>query len=276
VKLLGFGAFGVVNLMQHLDSGQHYAVKVIKKRDPKEDAKTRNESKLGMILDSEHVCKVHKYHEDKNHFYIIMDYLQGMDLFDFIRKNPKFFMTNPKAFWLVVKSILQGLAYLHSQGIAHFDIKPENVFLLLDDIGNIIGVKLIDLGLSMEVNKTTKVFRGTDAYMGPEFLHLCCPTGLPADIWSLGITAFVMLMGYLPIFSQNKDRQRCQEEIYSKIASLLSTISFNPFFKRSENAEIFEIEDFILSCLIVNPVNRLSADDLLKTIPVSTPLQLIP
>jgi serine/threonine protein kinase len=119
----------------------------------------------------------------------------------------------------------------------------------------------------MEVNKTTRVFRGTDAFMGPEFLHLCCPTGLLADIWSLGITAFVMLMGYLPIFSRNKDRHRCQEEIYSKIASLLSKNSFNPFSKISENAEILRIQGFIISILIVDPEKRLTAEVLLKTLP---------
>jgi serine/threonine protein kinase len=200
-----------------------------------------------------------------------MEYLQGMDLFDFIRKDSKFFMSNPKIFWVVVESILRGLAYLHSKGIAHMDIKPENVFLLLDDKGNIVGVKLIDLGLAIDITKKKKCIHGTDAYMGPEFFHFCWTTGLPADIWSLGITAFVMLRGYLPISSRNKDRQEAKKSIFSKIASLLSTISFNPFFKRSENAEIFEIEAFILSCLITDPENRLTADDLLKTIPVSTP-----
>jgi serine/threonine protein kinase len=147
------------------------------------------------------------------------------------------------------------------------DIKPENVFLLLDDKGNIVGVKLIDLGLAIDITKKKKCIHGTDAYMGPEFFHSCWTTGLPADIWSLGITAFVMLRGYLPISSQNKDPHQAKNEIFSKIASLLSTISFNPFFKRSKNAEIFEIEDFILSCLIVDPENRLTADDLLKMIP---------
>lgn len=268
MTLLGFGAFGVVNLMKERDSSRVYAVKVIKKSGPKEDAKTRYEIELGMKLDSQYVCRVRKYHEDDKNFYVFMDYLQGMDLFDFIRKNPKFFMTNPKTFWFVVKSILQGIAYLHSKGIAHFDIKPENIFLLLDKEGNIIGVKLIDLGLSMEVNEMTKVFRGTDTYMGPEFLHLCWFTGLPADIWSFGITAFFMLMEYFPIFSQNKDPRKAKDEIFSKIKNLIGTFSFAPFRKRSENDDILRIQEFILSCLIVDPENRLTAEDLLKMIPV--------
>lgn len=272
VKQLGFGAFGVVNLMLHQISGKHYAVKVIKKTDHHTDTKTRDEISLGMKLNSRYVCKVHSYHEDDDNFYIFMEYLEGQDLFDFIRKYPKFFMSNPKIFWDVVESILRGLAYLHSQGIAHMDIKPENVFLLMDDKGKIIGVKLIDLGLSIDINEKKKCFRGTGSYMAPEFFHICWSIGLSVDVWSLGITAFVMLGGYLPISSRKKDPQRAQEEIYSKIKSLLQQISFNPFSKRSENAAISVIEDFIMSCLMVDPEKRPTANDLLGKIPDTTHL----
>jgi serine/threonine protein kinase len=144
------------------------------------------------------------------------------------------------------------------------DIKPENVYLLLDDAENIIGAKLIDLGLSMEVNEKTKCFRGTDTYMAPEFFHFCWSTGFPSDIWSLGITAFAMLRASLPISSRNKDKNSAQSEIYAKIGSLLMTNSFIPFSKRSEDPEIFEIEAFIMSCLIVDPENRPTAAILLE------------
>ena len=269
VKLLGCGAFGKVNLMQHRISGTLYAVKVIKK-DQITDSKTRYEIELGMNLDSKHVCKVHSYHEDDEHFYIFMEYLEGMDLCDFIRKDPKFFMRNPKIFWVVVESILHGLAYLHSKGIAHMDIKPENVFLLLDDKGNIVGVKLIDLGLAIDITKKIKCFRGTNTYMAPEFFHFCWSTGFPADIWSLGITAFAMLRASLPISSRKKDRQCAQSEIYAKIGSLLTMKSFTPFLKKNESIEISEIEDFIKSCFSVDPQKRPTADDLLKMIPVTS------
>lgn len=264
VRLLGLGAFGLVNLMQHRISGFFYAVKVVKKTFSKEDANTRFEINLGMRLDSEYVCRVHKFYEDDEKFYIFMDYLKGWDLYNFIVKNPTFFVNNPKIFWVVIKSVLQGLAYLHSQGIAHMDIKPENVYLLLDDAENIIGAKLIDLGLSMEVNEKTKCFRGTDTYMAPEFFHFCWSTGFPSDIWSLGITAFAMLRASLPISSRNKDKNSAQSEIYAKIGSLLMTNSFIPFSKRSEDPEIFEIEAFIMSCLIVDPENRPTAAILLE------------
>ena len=279
VKLLGYGAFGTVNLMRDLISGFFYAVKVVKKNGPHTDDKTRYEIELGMKLDSKNVCKVHRFHEDNEHFYMIMDYLKGMDLCDFIRKDPKFFMSNPKIFWFVVESILHGLAYLHSQGIAHMDIKPENIFLLLDNEGNIIGVKLIDLGLSMVVNDATKCFRGTNIYMAPEFFHPFSNIDCKVDIWSIGITVFAMIKASLPteIVSRKKDPKRRQDEIYQKIERLRMNKSFNPFGeKTSEDQNIAKMESFIRSCLITDPTNRPTADELLGDIPfTSTISQMI-
>ena len=129
-------------------------------------------------------------------------------------------------------------------------------------------MKLIDLGLSMKVDEKIKCFRGTSTYMAPEFFHFCWSTGLPADIWSFGITAFVMLSASLPISSQNTNPRFAQSEIYKKIEFLLRMESFNPFSdsKRSEDPVILEIEEIILSCLIVNPQKRPKAAILLEKV----------
>jgi serine/threonine protein kinase len=266
VRLLGSGAFGVVKLMQHWDSKKFYAVKVVEKRNIDEDNKVRFEINLGMSLESEDVCKVFEYYEDDENFYIIMEYLEGIDLCNFICKNPKFFVENPRFFWFVVESILQALVYLHSQGIAHFDIKPDNVFLLLDITENIIGVKLIDLGYAIEVNEKTKYFGGTAAYMAPELFHLVLATWFPADIWSFGMTVYAMLRAYLPIRSTHEHPQRAQQEIYEKIEKLLEYKTIRPFKQWSEDKEIRNMEEFIALCLVVNPVERPSAQKLLDNI----------
>jgi len=266
VENLGSGKFGVVNKMQY--QGEYYAVKKVRKETPAEDANILKEIDRGMRLDSKYVRKVFGYYEDDEHFFIVMEYLKGMDLCDFIRKNPVFFMKNPIFFWFVLVSILHGLAYLHSRMIAHFDLKPENVFLLLDDEENIIGVKLIDLGLSMEVNETTKEFRGTDHYMSPESFHLCLPTGLPADIWSFGMTAYAMLMASLPFSSKKKSKKCAQSKVYEKIESLLNSKKgvFNPFLEFSKDPSIRDMQSIILSCFAINPEKRPTAKQLLNYI----------
>ena len=271
VRLLGSGAFGVVNLMEQRISSKLCAVKVVKKTKTNADGKILDEIKLGMKLDSQYICKVNDYHEDDYHIYIIMEYLQGKDLCDFIRENPTFFMKNPKIFWFVIESILRGLVYLHSQGIAHMDVKPENIFLLLDNKGNIIGVKLIDLGLSIVVDDTKMYFRGTCHYMAPEFFNPFWFKGLPSDIWSLGMTAYAMLMASLPISSKKKDPLAKKDEIYRNIEHLLKLKegSFNPFSRMNKDPNIAEMQEFTCSCLIVNPEKRPTADNLLKMIPAT-------
>jgi serine/threonine protein kinase len=275
VKLLGSGAFGVVNLMQHQISGIFYAVKEVKKRKIVEDNKVRSEIEYGMMLNSQHICKVFDYYEDDNNIYIIMEYLEGIDLCDFIRKDPKFFVENPRFFWLVVKSILQGLVYLHSQGITHFDIKPENVFISLDMNGNIIGVKLIDLGYAVKVDEKSKIFWGTAAYMAPELFHLFWSTGFKADIWSLGMTAYAMLMAYLPIRSKHENPQLAKQDIYKKIDNLLAYKKITPFLKWNDNNQILLMQDFITSCFIVDPVERPSAQQLLDYILATETKQIL-
>jgi serine/threonine protein kinase len=267
MKQIGSGGFGDVNLMKHCNTGKLYAVKKIKKTSKKNNDKTRFEIDLGMKLNSDYVCRVQGYHEDDEFFFIFMEYLGGVDLFDFIVKYPKFFLEKPEKLKVVLESILRGLVYLHSKRIAHFDVKPENIVLLFDGEGIIIGAKLIDLGLSMEVNETTRVFLGTPKYMAPEFFHFCRSTELPTDIWSLGITLYAMIMASFPISSNLKDPQQSQKRIFKKIESLLSTKRFfNPFEKLSDDPSIRDIQSIILSCFAINPKMRPTAKQLLDYI----------
>ena len=268
IKIIGSGAFGIVNLVKDRITGKEYVIKMVKKGGVKENLDTRNEIRIGKELNSSnHFCKVLGSHEDGSNFYILMEYLDGMDLFDFIQKNPGFFMNNPKIFWFVIGEILQGLVYLHSQGIAHLDIKLENVFLLLDTTDNIIGVKLMDLGLAVEIShEDKKFFKGTAPYMAPEIFTSKFTTESKADIWSLGITAYAMLMQCLPISSRIKDPQHAQEEIYAKIKKLLSHSKITPFKQLSEDKKISEIQQFINLFFIINPVERPTAKQLLDFI----------
>ena len=268
IGLLGSGAFGIVHHVKDRETGEESVIKTVKKRDERTILDTKNEIKFGMKLkSSNHFFKVLKSHEDDSNFYIIMEYFKGMDLFDFMEKYPKIFMKNPKIFWFVIGEILQGLVYLHSQGIAHLDIKLENVFLLLDTTDNIIGVKLMDLGLAVEIShEDKKFFKGTAPYMAPEIFTSKFTTESKADIWSLGITAYAMLMQCLPISSRIKDPQHAQEEIYAKIKKLLSHSKITPFKQLSEDKKISEIQQFINLFFIINPVERPTAKQLLDFI----------
>lgn len=90
---------------------------------------------------------------------------------------------------------MQGISYLHANGIVHRDIKLENI--LLDGNGN---VKIGDFGVSKKVGHNELLFEqcGTPAYIAPEIVKEIGYKGFPVDIWSAGICLFAILYGNVP------------------------------------------------------------------------------
>lgn len=107
--------------------------------------------------------------------------------------------SEPQAAYLV-KQVLSGVAYLHSKGIVHRDLKLEN--LLLDGDLPKSTVKIADFGLSkvFSSNATLSTVCGSPLYMAPELLMLDQKSAYsPAvDVWSIGIILFILLAGYSP------------------------------------------------------------------------------
>lgn len=96
--------------------------------------------------------------------------------------------------------------------MCHRDIKLENI--IIDPVTKVI--KLIDFGFAVYSTKPLKLFCGTPAYMAPEIVAKKEYKGLAADIWTCGISYYVMLMGYFP-FQAHTDREltrKIQQGIY--------------------------------------------------------------
>ncbi|KAI6213966.1 hypothetical protein M3Y94_00213800 [Aphelenchoides besseyi] len=198
LKLLGTGGFGKVFLARkntHPDSGQLFAIKILKKaqitRSSKDTAHTKTErSILEQVVKNPFICNLCYAFQTAGKLYLVLEYLSGGELFTHL-ENQGVVTEDSARFYLAEITI--ALQHLHGLGIAYRDLKPENI--MLDSTGH---VKLTDFGLSKEKlgesDVKTYTFCGTVDYMAPEVV-LRTGHGRAADWWSLGTLLYDMLMG---------------------------------------------------------------------------------
>ncbi len=99
------------------------------------------------------------------------------------------------------KQIVDAIVHLHQKGIAHLDLKLENLLLSVDWLPNGLekqAIKLIDFGFSREVDGLCKTFCGTPSYMAPEIILRKSYDPRKADAWALGVLLYYFLCGTFP------------------------------------------------------------------------------
>jgi serine/threonine-protein kinase len=129
--------------------------------------------------------------------YIAMEYLEGVTLEDLIKKKTKF---NYRIIAQIIMQICSALDYAHEQNIVHRDIKPANIMILPD-----YRVKVMDYGIArVDSNSMTKtgIAMGTPNYISPEQLKGQA-IDRRADIFSLGVVMYEMLLGRRPFKGEN-------------------------------------------------------------------------
>ncbi len=201
-KNLGEGTFGTVRLATHYITGEKVAVKILdKKKILEETDKTRLEREIKLMKILRHPNIVHLYSviQTNKYIYLIMEYISGKELFDYIIKKGKLKEIEACKFY---QQIISGIEYIHKLKIVHRDLKPEN--LLLDSKKNI---KIVDFGLSniYSNNNLLSTACGSPCYAAPEMINGEKYDGLLVDIWSSGIVLYAMICGYLPFEDKNND-----------------------------------------------------------------------
>ena len=228
LKTLGEGTFCKVKLGIHRPTNTKVAIKILEKSRLiyKEDH-LRMQREFDMITSFSHpnVISVSEIIENQHNFYIIMEYCQEGELFNYIVQQHKLKESEASFFYY---QLINGLEYIHSQGIVHRDLKPENLLLTTEHL-----LKIIDFGLSNYYRESLlSTPCGSPCYASPEMVSGYKYDGYKIDVWSTGIILYAMLCGYLPF--EHKDN----EKLFKKILGIdIADVQEDMLFSVVELAE---------------------------------------
>jgi protein kinase A len=203
-------------LVQSKHNHRFYAIKVLKKAQVvkmKQVEHTNDERRMLQRVKHPFLITLWGTFQDSKNLYMVMDFVEGGELFSLLRKSQRF--PNPVAKFYAAEVTL-ALEYLHAQHIIYRDLKPEN--LLLDRHGHL---KITDFGFAKDVPDITWTLCGTPDYLAPEVVS-SKGYNKSVDWWSLGILIFEMLCGFTPFWDSGSP-----VKIYENI--LRGKIKFPPY-----------------------------------------------
>ena len=262
-RLIGQGAFGKVNIGLNILSGRVVAIKSFNKKSLSTNGdnmkKILSETDLMKKLNHPNVTKILEMFEDDEYILIAMEYINGGNLFSFVKKRRKL---SEKTAKFLFRQIILGIKHIHSKKIVHRDIKLENILI---DLNN--NIKICDFGIGRILKNEKQLLYdkcGTPMYMAPEIL-LSSKTkgyeGFPVDIWSSGISLYIMLSGTLPFNLKNNESSDISEESNNNIELQYSIINKEP--KKIEKISN-EARDLLKGLLNKNPRKRLTIEQILN------------
>jgi len=248
---IGKGSFGTVRRCKDITTGISYAMKIMKKKDlqhqlkytrtanntiERSSALDRVEQEIAIMKKIQHMNIVNLVEviNSEKVLYLILEYMPYGSLAKgtarITRLASEFNGDDCELLRLYMRDMVSGLAYLHSQGICHGDIKPENILIGDDGI-----LKLGDFGLShfSSQGQSSWFFNekdGTPAFQAPECLMEAEDHKFslyPTDIWALGVTLYQVKYGYLPFFS--KWEEKLMEKIKNEPVNIPTSESDQDF-----------------------------------------------
>ncbi|XP_074864643.1 myosin light chain kinase 3 isoform X2 [Carettochelys insculpta] len=248
-EVLGGGRFGQVHKCTELSTGLNLAAKIIKVKGAKEREEVKNEINIMNQLNHVNLIQLYDAFECKKNFILIMEYVDGGELFDRIT-DENYHLTELDAI-LFTKQICEGVHYIHQQYILHLDLKPENI-LCINHTGN--QIKIIDFGLARRYKprEKLKVNFGTPEFLAPEVVNYDF-VSFPTDMWSVGVITYMLLSGLSPFLGET------DAETMNYIVNCSWDFDAEAFEQLSEEAK-----DFISRLLVKEKSCRMSAAQCLK------------
>nr|AGH25067.1 serine threonine protein kinase [Catharanthus roseus] len=212
VKDIGSGNFGVARLMRNKETKEPVAMKYIE-RGHKIDENVAREIINHRSLKHPNIIRFKEVVLTPTHLAIVMEYAAGGELFERICNAGRFSEDEARYFF---QQLISGVSYCHYMQICHRDLKLENTLL---DGSPAPRLKICDFGYSKSslLHSRPKSTVGTPAYIAPEVLSRREYDGKLADVWSCGVTLYVMLVGAYP-FEDQEDPKNFRKTIQRILA----------------------------------------------------------
>lgn len=238
MKDIGKGRFSTVVLVQSKITSEFYAAKVISKRmmeSRKLSGIIFNEINVLRSINHVNIVKLHEVIETEEYMIVITEYCSRGNLLNYLINND----IDDKEKRKIAIGIVESIKYLHENGIAHCDIKLENI--LLDEF---LNPKLCDFNLSKKNDDENHIKISSSFYAAPEIFQSKSIDYCKADIWSLGIVLFALYEKRFPY-------EDMDDAIYNKDKLYIKTSNTN-------------LEIVVKKCIQIDPSKRINTNDLIN------------
>lgn len=243
VEEVASGGMAVVYRAIQDPLGRTVAIKALKSSAALEEnviTRFEREAQSLALLQHENIIHVYDFHRERGALFIVMEYVQGIDLYDLLEKCGRLPYDVAA---IIAMQVARALDYVHYRGIVHRDIKPANVMISRQG-----GIKLMDFGIARDTSfgdlTEAGTGIGTPAYMSPEQV-LGDKLDARSDIFSLGVMLYQMVTGKKPFVED--ERRSAMHKI--RLEKHVSARKLNPEIPR-------ELERVIDRCLEKQPRDR--------------------
>ncbi|KAI0563084.1 Serine/threonine protein kinase [Gracilaria domingensis] len=203
-KTLGSGAYGDVMLAYDVRTNERRAVKIIQRgRNMKSQEHLEREIQVMKTISHPNIVNTYQIFDLKKTIYIVMEYVPGGDLFDFVAQYESLRESQASQ---IIRSLFTAIEFLHRHSIVHRDLKPENILCVNRSWP--LEIKVTDFGFASfldpanDEDNTMRTQVGTAYFMAPEIV-LNKGHGPPVDSWACGVILYTILTGRLPFAGKN-------------------------------------------------------------------------